>query len=131
MITDKCNDSLLSSSPQILHSTLRVCHLFSMPLLETGSTFVTIGMVGFFSSHNPGLSCYSKSLIPSINGKRQEDMLPVILLMPAGGSYQWVSTGMENSKPWTWPSHTSRLSEVIVSCCFHTIHAIILTQQVS
>ena len=121
MIIDKCNDSLLSSSPQILLSALRGCHLSSLPLLEMCS----------LSSHSPGLSCYSKSLILSINGKRQEDMLPVILLLPAGGNYQCISTDLENSKQCSWPNHTSRLSEVIVSYCFHTIHIIILTQQVS
>ena len=129
MIIDKCNDSLLSSSPQILLSALRGCHLSSLPLLETGNTYSV--MSSLFLSLNPGLSCYSKSLILSINSKRQEDMLPVILLLPAGGTYQWVSTNLENSKRCSWPSHTSRLSEVIVSYCFHTIHIIILTQQVS
>ena len=128
MIIDKCNDSLLSSSPQILLSALRGCHLSSLPLLETGNAYP---LVWSLSSHYPGLSCYSKSLILSINGKRQEDMLPVILLLPAGGTYQCVSTDLENSKQCSWPSHTSRLSEVIVSYCFHTIHIIILTQQVS
>ena len=128
MIIDKCNDSLLSSSPQILRSALRGCHLSSLPLLETGNAYP---LVWSLSSHHPGLSCYSKSLILSINGKRQEDMLPVILLMPAGGTCQWVSTNLENSKQRSWPSHTSRLSEVIVSYGFHTIHIIILTQQVS
>ena len=130
MIIDKCSDSLLSSSPQILLSALSGCHLSSLPLLETGNTFL-IELVCSLSSHHPGLSCYSKSLIPSINGKRQEDTLPVILLMPAGGTYQCGSTDLENSKQCSWPSHTSRLSEVIVSYCFHTIHIIILTQQVS
>ena len=129
MIIDKCNDSLLSSSPQILLSALRGCHLSSLPLLDTGNIYPV--MCSFFSSHHPGLCCYSKSLILSINGKRQEDILPVILLMPAGGTYQCVSTDLENSKRCSWPSHTSRLSEVIVSYCFHTIHIIILTQQVS
>ena len=130
MIIDKCNDSLVSSSPQILRSALRGCHLSTLPLLDTGNTSLLKILLWAFLSHNPGLTSCSKSLIPSINGKRQEDMLPVILLMPAGGNYQWVSTDLENSKQCSWPSHTSRLSEVIVSYCFHTIH-IILTQQVS